>query len=128
MLSVLERMQMEALERARAAYSRCWPFCGFCVANRCVVPVGSAAPGGCSPTRPSAPRTVLDPSLPNHQHALQHETDLAQRRGVRFEQGYIVELPDDPPSGAIVGFDVIHDQADPSDVLQRVHRALVCSS
>ncbi|GAA1749208.1 methyltransferase domain-containing protein [Streptomonospora arabica] len=44
---------------------------------------------------------------------------------VRFENLDIARLPDDPPFHAIVGFDVIHDQADPAGVLRRVHRALV---
>jgi ubiquinone/menaquinone biosynthesis C-methylase UbiE len=44
---------------------------------------------------------------------------------VRFEALDVLELPDDPGFDAIVGFDVIHDQADPAGVLRRVHRALV---
>lgn len=43
---------------------------------------------------------------------------------VRFENLDIARLPDDPPFHAVVGFDVIHDQADPTGVLHRVHRAL----
>lgn len=43
---------------------------------------------------------------------------------VRFENLDIARLPDDPPFHAVVGFDVIHDQADPAGVLHRVHRAL----
>lgn len=43
---------------------------------------------------------------------------------VRFENLDIARLPDDPPFHAIIGFDVIHDQADPAGVLHRVHRAL----
>lgn len=44
---------------------------------------------------------------------------------VRFETLDIAQLPDDPPFDVVVGFDVIHDQADPAGVLHRVHRALV---
>lgn len=44
---------------------------------------------------------------------------------VDFEALDLAHLPDDPPFDAIVGFDVIHDQADPAGVLERVHRALV---
>lgn len=44
---------------------------------------------------------------------------------VRFESLDITRLPDDPPFDAVVGFDVIHDLADPTGVLRRVHRALV---
>ncbi len=49
----------------------------------------------------------------------------ARLDNVRFEQLDILALPDDPPFDAIVGFDVIHDQADPDGVLRRAHRALV---
>lgn len=44
---------------------------------------------------------------------------------VHFAQLDVGHLPDDPPFELICGFDVIHDQADPAGVLQRVHRALV---
>jgi SAM-dependent methyltransferase len=53
------------------------------------------------------------------------EAAAEELENVRFEQLDIVELPDDPPFDAVVGFDVIHDQADPAGVLERVHRALV---
>jgi SAM-dependent methyltransferase len=43
---------------------------------------------------------------------------------VRFELRDIRTLPDDPPFDLICGFDVIHDQADPAGVLERVHRVL----
>ncbi|MDZ7732933.1 MAG: methyltransferase domain-containing protein [Acidimicrobiia bacterium] len=44
---------------------------------------------------------------------------------VHFEQRDLLALPDDPPFDAVVAFDVIHDQADPAGVLDRIHRALV---
>lgn len=44
---------------------------------------------------------------------------------VHFETCDVLELPDEPPFDVIMGFDVIHDQADPAGVLRRVHRALV---
>lgn len=53
------------------------------------------------------------------------EAEEADLPNARFEQRDIIDLPDDPPFDAIVGFDVIHDQADPAGVLQRVHRALI---
>lgn len=58
------------------------------------------------------------------------EVGRAEARGaglgnVRFEPLDILQLPDDPPAELVVGFDVIHDQADPAGVLHRVHRALV---
>ena len=52
------------------------------------------------------------------------EARAAGLDNVTFEQLDVSELPDDPPFGAVVGFDVIHDQADPVGVLARVHRAL----
>lgn len=48
-----------------------------------------------------------------------------QGGNVRFEPVDILQLPDEPAFDAIVGFDVIHDQADPAGVLARVHRALI---
>jgi SAM-dependent methyltransferase len=53
------------------------------------------------------------------------EARAAGLENVAFEQLDVIELPDDPPVDAVVGFDVIHDQADPAGVLARVHRALV---
>lgn len=53
------------------------------------------------------------------------EVVVAGLTNVRFEHLDIAQLPDDPPFDAVVGFDVIHDQADPAGVLHRVHRALV---
>jgi SAM-dependent methyltransferase len=53
------------------------------------------------------------------------EAGAAGLDNVTFEQLDIIALPDDPPFGAVVGFDVIHDQVDPAGVLARVHRALV---
>lgn len=43
---------------------------------------------------------------------------------VHFELMDLVELPDDPKFDLITAFDVIHDQADPASVLDRVNRAL----
>ncbi len=60
--------------------------------------------------------------------ALDVGRDEARRRAisnVRFERLDILELPVDPPFDAIVGFDVIHDQADPAGVLARAREALV---
>lgn len=53
------------------------------------------------------------------------EARAAGLDNVRFEPLDILHLPDDPPAELVVGFDVIHDQADPAGVLHRVHRALV---
>lgn len=53
------------------------------------------------------------------------EADQAGLANVTFEALDIAKLPDDPPFDAVLAFDVIHDQADPTGVLQRVHRALV---
>ncbi|MFW6091224.1 MAG: methyltransferase domain-containing protein [Actinomycetota bacterium] len=53
------------------------------------------------------------------------EAEHAGLGNVRFEALDVALLPDDPPFDAVVGFDVIHDQADPAGVLRRVHRALV---
>jgi SAM-dependent methyltransferase len=52
------------------------------------------------------------------------EARAAELSNVTFEQLDVRELPDDPPFDLVVGFDVIHDQVDPSGVLQRVLRAL----
>ncbi len=43
---------------------------------------------------------------------------------VAFETVDVLELPTDPPFGAIFAFDAIHDQADPAGVLGRVFDAL----
>jgi SAM-dependent methyltransferase len=43
---------------------------------------------------------------------------------VRFEALDLVDLPADPPADVVFAFDVIHDQAAPATVLQRVHDAL----
>lgn len=53
------------------------------------------------------------------------EAERAELDNVSFEQLDVLHLPDDPAFDAILGFDVIHDQADPAGVLRRVHRALV---
>ncbi len=45
-------------------------------------------------------------------------------RNVEFEVLDVTRLPADPPVGAVFAFDVIHDQADPVAVLDRVYRAL----
>jgi SAM-dependent methyltransferase len=52
------------------------------------------------------------------------EARAAQLSNVTFEHLDVRELPDDPPFDLVVGFDVIHDQVDPSGVLDRVFRAL----
>jgi SAM-dependent methyltransferase len=52
------------------------------------------------------------------------EARAAELSNVTFEQLDVRELPDDPPFDLVVGFDVIHDQVDPSGVLDRVFRAL----
>lgn len=59
--------------------------------------------------------------------ALDEARDEASAAGVgnvRFEELDLIDLPDDPPFDVVVGFDVIHDQADPAGVLSRVRRAL----
>lgn len=43
---------------------------------------------------------------------------------VTFEQVDLVRLPTEPAYDAVFAFDVIHDQADPATVLDRVHAAL----
>lgn len=43
---------------------------------------------------------------------------------VTFEVRDVVQLPIDPPLDAVFAFDAIHDQTDPSGVLERVHAAL----
>jgi SAM-dependent methyltransferase len=53
------------------------------------------------------------------------EAVTAGLRNVDFHVGDILRLPDDPPFDAVVAFDVVHDQVDPTGVLERVHRALV---
>jgi SAM-dependent methyltransferase len=52
------------------------------------------------------------------------EARAAGLDNVTFEQLDVIDLPDEVPFDAVVGFDVIHDQADPAGVLTRVHRAL----
>ena len=53
------------------------------------------------------------------------EAAAAGLDNIRFEEQDVATLPDEEPFDAVVGFDVIHDQADPAGVLARVHRALV---
>lgn len=53
------------------------------------------------------------------------EAAQAGLSNISFEALDIRHLPDSPPFHAVVGFDVIHDQADPAGVLERVHRSLV---
>ena len=53
-----------------------------------------------------------------------HEAADYGLANVAFEMVDVLELPTDPPFGAILAFDAIHDQADPAGVLGRVFDAL----
>jgi SAM-dependent methyltransferase len=59
--------------------------------------------------------------------ALERGRREAAERGldnVRFVVQDIAELTADPPVDVVFGFDVVHDQADPAEVLRSVRRAL----
>lgn len=53
------------------------------------------------------------------------EARAAGLDNVTFVQQDARELPADPPLDLVVAFDVIHDQADPAGLLERVHDCLV---
>lgn len=53
------------------------------------------------------------------------EAHTAGLDNVTFVRRDVRDLPDDPPWDLVVAFDVVHDQADPAGVLQRVHDCLV---
>jgi SAM-dependent methyltransferase len=52
------------------------------------------------------------------------EADKLRLANVRFELLDLVRLPEEPKFDLITAFDVIHDQAQPAEVLERVNRAL----
>jgi SAM-dependent methyltransferase len=54
----------------------------------------------------------------------QEEASRWRLPNARFAVQDVAALPSDPPFGAVLAFDSIHDQADPAGVLSRVHEAL----